>query len=310
MTDHGQAVSRLKAVLGEKLQENMPLAGFTTAQIGGPAAGLVIADTVARLEQAVSACWQLDIPCKVLGNASNVLISDRGYKGVIVINRAKSIRFHLDDEPVTVLASSGSNLGGLARQAAIRGLSGLEWAVTVPGTVGGAVYGNAGAHGSDIQASLEMAEILHPISGKETWTCRQFEYTYRSSVLKRTLSQAVILTAQFRLTRSKKEEVQARMEMFNTRRRATQPPGASMGSMFKNPAGDYAGRLIEAAGLKGQRIGGAEISSMHANFMVNHENATASDVYRLIRLAQEKVKEQSGIELELEIELIGEWDEL
>ncbi len=310
MTDLVHAVSRLKATLGEKLHENMPLAGFTTAQIGGPAAGLVIADTVVSLEQAISACWQLDIPCKVLGNASNVLISDRGYKGVIVINRAKSIRFHLDAEPVTVLAGSGSNLGGLARQAAIRGLSGLEWAATVPGTVGGAVYGNAGAHGSDIQANLEMAEILHPISGKKQWTCGQFEYAYRSSVLKRTRSQAVILAAQFRLTQSTKEEVQARMETFNTRRRATQPPGASMGSMFKNPADDYAGRLIEAAGLKGQRIGGAEISSMHANFMINHENATASDVYRLIRMVQEKVKEHSGIDLELEIELIGEWDEV
>ena len=310
MTDLVQAVSRLKAALGEKLQEKMPLAGFTTAQIGGPAAGLVIADSVASLEEAVSACWQLDIPCKVLGNASNVLISDRGFEGVIVINRAKSIRFNLEAEPVTVLAASGSNLGGLARQAGIRGLSGLEWAATVPGTVGGAVYGNAGAHGSDIQANLEMAEILHPISGKEKWTCGQFEYAYRSSVLKRTRSRAVILTALFRLTQSTKEEVMARMDKFNARRRATQPPGASMGSMFKNPAGDFAGRLIEAAGLKGQRIGGAEISSMHANFMVNHENATASDVYRLIRLAQQKVKEQSGIKLELEIELLGEWDEI
>lgn len=310
MTDLVQAVSRLKAALGEKLQEKMPLAGFTTAQIGGPAAGLVIADSVASLEEAVSACWQLDIPCKVLGNASNVLISDRGFDGVIVINRAKSIRFNLDRELVTVLAGSGSNLGGLARQAGIRGLSGLEWAATVPGTVGGAVYGNAGAHGSDIQANLEMAEILHPISGKGKWTCGQLEYAYRSSVLKRTQSQAVILTAQFRLTQSTKEEVMARMDTFNTHRRTTQPPGASMGSMFKNPAGDFAGRLIEAAGLKGQRIGGAEISSMHANFMVNHENATASDVYRLIRLAQQKVQEQSGIELELEIELLGDWDEI
>lgn len=309
MTVSPQAIARLKAALGDKLHENMPLAGYTTARIGGPADGLVIADTVTALELAVSECWQLEIPCKVLGNASNVLISDRGYQGVVIINRAKSIRFILDQEPVTVRAGSGSNLGGLARQAAIRGLSGLEWAAPVPGTVGGAVYGNAGAHGSDIQANLEMAEILHPVTGKEWWTCGQFEYAYRSSVLKRTRSQAVILTAQFRLTQSTKEEVQARMETFNMRRRATQPPGASMGSMFKNPPGDYAGRLIEAAGLMGQRIGGAEISSMHANFIINHENATASDVSHLIKLAQDKVKEQSGIGLELEIELLGDWDE-
>ena len=310
MTLSSQAIARLKAALGDRLRENTPLKGYTTAKIGGSATGLVIADTVTSLEQAVNACWQVEIPCKVLGNASNVLISDHGFQGVIIINRAKSIRFDLDQEPITVKAGSGSNLGGLARQAALRGLSGLEWAATVPGTVGGAVYGNAGAHGSDIQENLKMAEILHPVKGKEWWTSGQLEYSYRSSVLKRTGSPAVILTAQFRLIQSTKEEVQARMETFNTRRRATQPPGASMGSMFKNPSGDYAGRLIEAAGLKGQRIGGAEISSMHANFIVNTEFATASDVYRLIRLAQEKVKEQSGIELELEIELIGEWDEI
>ncbi len=245
-----------------------------------------------------------------LGNASNVLVSDAGYRGVIVINRAKAIHFDLDVSPPTVTADAGTNLGGLARQAAIRGLTGLEWAGSVPGTVGGAVYGNAGAHGSEIQTNLIMAEILHPISGRERWTCEQFEYSYRSSVLKRTHNPAIVLAAQFKLSQSTKEEVQARMEIFNNHRRGTQPPGASMGSMFKNPAGDYAGRLIEAAGLKGTRIGGAEISSVHANFFINHQEANASHVYQLIRLAQSKVKGQFGVDLELEIELLGEWNEV
>lgn len=309
MVSEIQAMNQLQTMLGEKLQVHMPLAGYTTARIGGMADGLVFANTTSELEVAVSDCWKLNIPCRVLGNASNILISDRGYRGVIIINRSKNIQFEEADSPPTVTCASGNNLGGLARQAAIHGLSGMEWAATVPGTVGGAVYGNAGAHGSDIQTNLVLAEILHPDTGRDRWTCEQFDFAYRSSVLKRTLNPTVILTAQFRLTRSTKEAVQADMEKFNTRRRATQPPGASMGSMFKNPPGDFAGRLIEAAGLKGIRVGSAEISTLHANFFISAQNASADDVYTLIRRVQKTVKEQFNVELELEIELLGEWDD-
>ncbi len=309
MVSEIQAINQLQAILGEKLQVNAPLAGYTIARIGGLADGLVFANSTSELEVAFSNCWKLNIPCRVLGNGSNILISDRGYRGVIIINRTKSIRFDENDNPPTVTCSSGSNLGGLARQASLRGLSGLEWAATVPGTVGGAVYGNAGAHGSDIQSNLLMAEILHPVTGRDRWTCEQFDYAYRSSVLKRTLNPAVILTAQFRLTRSTKETVQADMEEFNTRRRATQPPGASMGSMFKNPPGDFAGRLIEASGLKGTRVGNAEISTVHANFFICNDKATAQDVFTLIGLVQKKVKANFNVDLELEIELLGEWYE-
>ncbi len=310
MSMNSGAMNQLQSVLGRKLKVNATLGELTTARIGGKADGLVIANTISELEQAAITCWQLDIPCRILGNASNVLVSDQGYRGVAIINRAKDIHFEQSGEFPFVTAASGTNLGGLARQAAIRGLSGLEWAAYIPGTAGGAVYGNAGAHGSDIQACLIMAEILHQNSGRERWNCEQLGFTYRSSVLKRTHDPVVILSAQFKLTHSTKEEVQARMETFNNRRRNTQPPGASMGSMFKNPSGDHAGRLIEAAGLKGTRIGGVEISPMHANFFVNQQDASASDVYQLIRLVQKTVKEQFDVELELEIELLGEWNEI
>ncbi len=303
-------MDQLQSALGKKLQVNVPLGGFTSSRIGGKADGLVIVNTLSELEHAVTTCWQLGIPCRILGNASNVLISDQGYRGVVIINRAKAIHFEENLESPFVTTSSGTNLGGLARQAAIHGFSGLEWAAFIPGTVGGAVYGNAGAHGSDIQSCLIMAEILHQNNGRESWNCEQLGFTYRSSVLKRTHAPVVILSAQFRLTHSTKEEVQARMDTFNDRRRKTQPPGASMGSMFKNPSGDHAGRLIEAAGLKGTRIGGVEISPMHANFFVNQQDASASDVVRLIRLVQKTVKAQFDIELELEIELLGEWNEI
>jgi len=227
----------------------------------------------------------------------------------VIINRARRIQFDLESFPPTAWAESGANFGLLARQAASRGLSGLEWAAGVPGTVGGAVYGNAGAHGSDVAATLQVAEILHRTAygiQRQIWPARRFEFTYRSSLLKREKPEAVVLTARFNFQPGEADAIQARMDELNDYRRRTQPPGASMGSIFKNPPGDFAGRLIEAAGLKGTRIGGAEISPVHANFFINHENATASDVIKLIKLARSTVAEKFGIDLELEIELIGE----
>ncbi len=300
-------LDRLREIFGSDLQENVRLLNYTTARAGGEVDALVVVHSSQELEKTAVALWDLQVPFRILGSGSNVLVSDTGYRGLVVINRARSVKVNTHVSPPNVWAELGANLGGVARQVALRGLSGLEWAATVPGTVGGAVYGNAGAHGGDMNGSLALAEILHPNRRKQNWTASQLDYAYRSSVLKRSNEPVVILSAQMKLTTSTQEEVQARMDAFNAQRRSTQPPGASMGSMFKNPQGDYAGRLIEAAGLKGARCGGAEISSIHANFFVNDEGANASDIYDLICLAQQKVMEQSGVRLELEVELLGEW---
>jgi UDP-N-acetylmuramate dehydrogenase len=302
-------IDSLRQHFGDALQENVRLSNYTTARVGGPVAALLFAHTSQELANACSLLWDWDIPFQILGSGSNVLVSDEGVSGVVVLNRARTVRIDVHTDPPTVWTESGANLGGVARQAALRGLSGLEWAATVPGTVGGAVYGNAGAHGGDMRGNLIVAEILHRSSGRSRWTCEQLAYSYRSSILKQQPGQAVILSAQMKLSQATREEVQVRMNEYIAHRRSTQPPGASLGSMFKNPPGDYAGRLIEAAGLKGERIGGAEISSVHANFFVNDEHATSSDIYRLIRRAQQAVKEQFGVQLELEIELLGTWPE-
>jgi len=304
-------MNRLREAFGPALQENVILANFTTAHVGGRALALLPVHTAGELEKAVRALWEMGLPFQVLGSGSNVLFSDQGYAGVVVINRARNIKVDVHHEPFSVWAESGANLGTVARQVALRGLSGLEWAATIPGTVGGAVYGNAGAHGGDMRGNLIVAEILHPIHGREDWTVERMEYVYRSSALKRESGpKAVILAARMMLTQSAPETVQAKMEEFAARRRQPQPPGASLGSMFKNPPGDYAGRLIEAAGLKGARAGDAEISAQHANFFINHGHATAKDVAELIGKAQKQVFEQFGIHLELEVELLGEWPEL
>lgn len=301
-------LDRLRSIFGGELQENVRLSNYTTARVGGQVDAMLVVRSSQELEHAAGALWDLKVPFRILGSGSNVLVSDSGYRGVVIINRAHSVKINAHTDPPHVWAESGANLGSIARQAALRGLSGLEWA-TMPGTVGGAVYGNAGAHGSDMSGSLALAEILHPVHGKGTWSGSQMGYSYRSSALKRNPGQVVILSVQMKLAYSTPAEVKARMDAFNARRKTSQPPGASMGSMFKNPPDDRAGRLIEAAGLKGARSGGAEISSVHANFFINHEGASATDIYTLICLVQQKVYENSGVRLELEVELLGSWPE-
>jgi UDP-N-acetylmuramate dehydrogenase len=291
---------------GLQPQRDVPLARYTAARIGGKADWLIEVSSVDELASSASRLWELGAPFIVLGGGSNVLVSDAGVREVVLINRARRVRFEEQAGSPVVWAESGANLGLVARQAAQRGLSGLEWAAGIPGTVGGAVYGNAGAHGGDVAGSLVLAEILHH-AGRESWPVERLAYGYRSSLLKREQGKSIVLSALLHLERSTPEAVQVRLDEYVSARRRTQPPGASMGSMFKNPTGDFAGRLIEAAGLKGAHVGEAEISKLHANFFVNHGQAKAGEVYELIRQAREAVVEKFGVQLELEVELIGEW---
>lgn len=295
----------LRAAFGDRLQENVSLAPFTSARIGGPADALITATTSDALAEVVSRLWELDIPNLILGGGSNVLISDKGVRGIVVLNRAKDVRFDKGGRP-KVWGEAGVVVANLARRAASHGLAGLEWAAAVPGTLGGAVYGNAGAFGGDMAGNLIQAEILTE-DGREIWPVEKMEYGYRTSIFKRQTLRVVILSAELHMEDSTKEAVSVKISEFSERRKATQPPGASMGSMFKNPPGDFAGRLIEAAGLKGTRIGTAEVSPVHANFFINHGQTKAEDVRALVDLAQKTVAEKFGVNLELEIELIGEW---
>jgi UDP-N-acetylmuramate dehydrogenase len=201
----------------------------------------------------------------------------------------------------------------LARACIERGYANLEWAVGVPGTVGGAVIGNAGAHGGDVARDLASATILDADGNTREWANAELEFGYRTSRFKisdlkfQILNfRPVVLAATFGLRQSTRQELEARAAEYTERRKRSQPPGATMGSMFKNPPGDYAGRLIEAAGLKGHRIGQAQISPLHANFFINLGGATAAEMRVLIDLARDEVRARFGIELELEIELVGE----
>lgn len=296
--------------LQARAKRNEPLARYTTARIGGPADLLIEARSSEELVAIVQRADELGLPCIVLGGGANILVSDLGVRGLVVLNRSREVTFDVRSTSARVEADSGVLLTALARDCIERGLAGMEWAINVPGTVGGAVVGNAGAYGTDIASNLYLVRVLRRDGVVEYWTPRQLQLGYRTSALKRyaPTDRAVVLSASFDLKLDYRANIERRANEFIARRKATQPPGASIGSMFKNPPNDYAGRLIEACGLKGRQIGGAMISDKHANFFVNVTgDAKASDVKALIDLAHQAVLDRFGIDLELEVELIGDW---
>jgi len=281
-----------------------PMSHYTTLRVGGPADLLAIALSGEALRQAVALAWAHGVPCQVVGSGSNIVVGDAGLRGLVVLNRARKIQV----TETEAWAESGAAFAALARRCVSRGLAGLAWASGIPGTVGGAVFGNAGAWGGDVASTLVQATVLEPDGSTTIWPAAQFQYGYRTSVLKRSAARsAVVLEAKFAVHSGDKEALQARVAEISIRRRASQPRGQSCGSVFKNPPGDHAGRLIEAAGLKGQKSGPAQISPRHANFIVNLGGATAADVKTLIDLARQTVQAQFGVTLELEVEVLGDW---
>jgi UDP-N-acetylmuramate dehydrogenase len=303
-----EARQALREAFGRRLREGVPLAPYTSARIGGPADYLLLARSASELEGVCRSLWAMGMDFRMLGGGSNVLVADAGVRGVVVLNQAKEAEFTAGEEGTAVTAESGASFGSVARRSVEQGLSGLEWAATIPGTVGGAIVGNAGAFGGEVSQALKVADILQRPDRRERWPAERLEFGYRTSWLKRHPGEAVVLSGTFGLMAETRDAVRARVAEFAARRQETQPSGASWGSMFKNPTGDHAGRLIEAAGLKGTRQGAAEISSRHANFFINHGGATAADVWTLIEKARDEVRRQLGVELELEIERLGQWE--
>jgi UDP-N-acetylmuramate dehydrogenase len=311
-------IETLRAEFGDRMQVNVSLKRYTAARIGGNADVMITVNSHTELEKVARFLWKAEMPFIILGSGSNVLVSDAGMRQVVILNKAKKIVFNPQSLHPSVWVESGVNFGVLARKAATHGLSGLEWAAGIPGTVGGAIYGNAGAHGKDMSSCLSMAKILHRIDTnkdeqhellQEEWPVERFKFAYRSSSLKRQPGRVVVLSAELKLSQKTPDAVQAMMDEFAGMRHDSQPGGASMGSIFKNPPGDYAGRLIEATGLKGRKIGKVEVSGKHANFFINQDNASASDYEALIRLVHKEVLKKQGVNLELEIELLGDWPE-
>lgn len=301
--------SGLNEYFGSRLQQDVPLSNLTTAKVGGSARHFITSNSAKQLAEDIHFLWSIEAPFFILGSGSNILISDEGIDAVVIHNKAKNIQIENPDTEPVLFAESGAVLISAARAAALQSLTGMEWATTVPGTVGGAVYGNAGAFGSSIQQRLLVADILHREQGILSLNSEQMGYSYRSSLLKRQPGEAIVLSARFRVEKGDNERIHGLMSEYSERRKLTQPLGPCMGSTFKNPEGDSAGRIIDSLGLKGTRVGGVSVSTLHANFFINDGSGSARDYFRLIQLVRGKVEEKTGIQLALEVELVGDWQD-
>ena len=298
-------VADIQTALGNRVQIQVPLAPRTTFRIGGPADFLVEVHAVSEFVEMVLAARRLDVPVFILGNGSNLLVRDGGIAGLVIENHCEQFFLDVTRNGLAKLhVESGAALPNIANRMARQGWSGLEWAIGVPGTIGGAIVGNAGAHGSCIADNVIAVSILDEKNVTRELPKTELGFAYRTSRFKQAKNE-IVQSADFELVRGDPQACIARMNEFTEKRRGTQPTEASVGSMFKNPPNDFAGRLIEQAGLKGTRIGNVEVSQVHANFFVNRGGATANDVLQLIEHVCIRVREKFGVELELEIEIVG-----
>ena len=285
------------------VSEDEPLASHTSFGIGGPADFFVEMSKPGAIEETIDGAVERGIPYVLLGAGTNLLIADAGVEGLVlrVVNRDH----HIDGR--IVRAGAGLKMMRLARLVADAGLRGFEFAIGVPGTVGGAVYQNAGCWGKELREVLVEVEGFMPGAGKTTWKPPDLKFEYRTSALRNgKLKGGLVVEATIQLERGDGEEAKAMMAKLTRERNETQPiKTKNCGSVFKNPPGDSAGRLVQAAGLKGAREGNAVISSLHGNFIINEGGATAVEVKKLIERVQAEVRRRFNVELETEVEMVG-----
>lgn len=300
------SAATLSALIGAPVRAGEPLARHCSWRVGGPAEFFVAADSVETLKQAVRAALKMGLPYRVLGRGTNVLIADAGMRGLVIAAACDGYTLQEHDGTALLRAEAGGSLPQVANTVSKRGWAGLEWAVGIPSAVGAAIVNNCGAHGACMADRVSGVTILDAAGREQALEAAALGFAYRTSRFKGRVGE-IVLTADMRLVRDAPEALAERLRRHNEYRRATQPPDPSAGSVFKNPPGDFAGRLIDATGLKGTRAGGAIISPVHANFFVNAGGATAADLLALIHLAQARVFERFGVRLEPEIELLGDW---
>jgi UDP-N-acetylenolpyruvoylglucosamine reductase len=311
------------AKLGGALLPGESIGAHTSLRVGGPADLMVRVGQPEDLAGWFTLAARLGVPVRVLGRGSNVLVHDNGFSGLVLLNRCEGWRLTTDlaalpapdmregvesAQAAYILADSGVSLAALGQALARQGWGGLEAGVGIPGSLGAGVVTNAGAHQWEMADSVVAAEVVDADGGRRWWSNPELAFRYRGSALKGETSR-LVLRVLLRVMPAAPDALLARIEQFTAHRRRTQPATPSVGSMFKNPPGDFAGRLIEAAGLKGKTVGGAQISPTHANFFVNRCGAAASAVEALIELARRTVRARFGVELELEIEPLGELEE-
>ncbi len=301
-----EALERLDSLAGARgiaLQRDLPLARYTTLRVGGPADRLAVPTDRASLLATLRIASEAGVPWFVLGNGSDLVVADAGIRGLVIRNRARDVVL----EPPCLGGDAGVPMALLVKRATAAGLGGLEFGISIPGTLGGAVWANAGAHGGDIAGVLANATVWDPATDAVVELgAAACEFAYRESRFKG--GSEVILGAMLRLLPDDTAQIARRVAEHQAQRRATQPlADQNAGSVFRNPAGDHAGRLVDAAGLKGRRVGTAMVSPLHANFIVTDRGGRAADVRRLGDEVRATVNARLGVALEYEIEFVGDW---
>ncbi len=295
----------LVEIMGESAQLDRAMSEHTTFRIGGRAEAVCFVHELRELQQLFAYLNKENIPYMVVGRGSNLLVRDGGFKGVVIImaGALATIEQHERNDQILV-AGGGLALSDLVKYTGQKGLGGLEFLSGIPGTVGGAVTMNAGAFGKDMGSVVQEIELVNRQGELTSRNRSDLTFSYRKSSIQEGI---VLVRASLQCARETPEIVSQRVAEYLKRRKATQPLAyPSAGSVFRNPPNDYAGRLIEEAGLKGKKIGGAMISHQHANFIVNTGGARAEDVLALMEMAKEKVRAETGIELEPEIRVVGD----
>ncbi len=298
-------LEKLQKLLGEgKVLVNEPMASHTTFRIGGPADYFVMPETVEEVAAVLKLCKEEDVPYFILGNGSNLLVGDKGFRGVVIQLYKNFDGLQIDG--TTVNAKSGAILIRVAKEAGKAGLTGLEFASGIPGTIGGAMVMNAGAYGGEMKDVVRAVTVLTKDGEIKTLTGDEMNFRYRGSVVED--EGYIVLEAVMELKMGNLEGIQARIDELSVQRKTKQPiEYPSAGSTFKRPEGYFAGKLIQDSGLRGYRVGGAQISEKHCGFVINAGGATAADVMQLMQDVSDKVNEQFGVTLEPEVKRIGEF---
>ncbi len=304
MTTIEQLAARVRT-LGGQIWLKRSLATYSALGIGGAAEALVVAEGREALLTAIREALALGVPWRVFGGLTNLLLPDAGVSGLVILNRAGAVEWRADGR---VTVESGAMVVPVAREAVRRGWAGLTWAVGLPGTMGGAAINNAGAFGGEMAERLVEVEVLLSDGTVQQVEPAWMEFHYRGSRLKGAPAEGVVLSVTFQLEPGDPEHLAQKAGEYMERRRKTQPPGKTLGSTFKNPPGDYAGRLIDAACLKGCKVGGMVISPLHGNFFINEGGGTAADFLALVHLVQGTVEQKFGVRLEPEIEIVASFD--
>ena len=309
----------MKEIINQKLTEQLEqivgagqvsvresMAGHTTFRTGGLSDYFVSPSEICQIREIIDLCQKEEIPYYIIGNGSNLLVSDSGYHGVMIHLGPAFAGYDLDEESGVVTVRAGAALGGIVRAVSRRGLGDMTWAAGIPGSFGGAVVMNAGAYGGEMKQVLEEVTWLEEDGRIVTAPVSELGLGYRKSIFKH--SRRIVLEGRLKLSKADPDRLLSKIDELNQKRKEKQPlEYPSAGSTFKRPEGYFAGKLIEDSGLKGYRIGGAQVSEKHCGFVINRENATAADLYALFGHIKAVVKEKFQVEMELEVELIGEF---